>query len=246
MLLYYSEPRTFADEEIQLAVAFGDQVALAIDNARLREQVQQAAATAERDRLARELHDAVTQTLFSASLIAEALPRVWEQSPESGRRGLEELRRLTRGAAAEMRTMLVELRPVALTEKPLGELLRHLTEAMSGRARVPMELSLDGNCRLPPDVQIALYRIVQEALNNIAKHASASQVSVELCCRPQRAVVSVSDDGAGFDPAEILPDRFGLGVMRERAQGIGANLNIDSQPGQGTRILVLWQEKRRG
>jgi signal transduction histidine kinase len=109
-----------------------------------------------------------------------------------------------------------------------------------------MELSLDGNCRLPPDVQIALYRIVQEALNNIAKHASASQVSVELCCRPQRAVVSVSDDGAGFDPAEILPDRFGLGVMRERAQGIGANLNIDSQPGQGTRILVLWQEKRRG
>jgi two-component system nitrate/nitrite sensor histidine kinase NarX len=244
MLLYYSEPRTFADEEIQLAIAFGDQVALAIDNARLREQVVQAAATAERDRLARELHDAVTQSLFSASLIAEAMPHVWEQSPDAGRRGLEELRQLTRGAAAEMRTMLVELRPVALTEKPLGELLRHLAEAMAGRARVPIELSLDGDCRLPPDVQIALYRIVQEALNNVAKYASASQVSVDLFCRPQRAVLTIADDGAGFDPAEILLDRFGLGVMRERAQGIGANLHIESQPGQGTQILVLWQEER--
>jgi two-component system nitrate/nitrite sensor histidine kinase NarX len=246
MLLYYSEPRTFTEEEMELAVAFGDQVALAIDNARLRDQVEKAAAIAERDRLARELHDAVTQTLFSASLIAEAMPRVWEQSPEAGRRGLEELRRLTRGAAAEMRTMLVELRPVALTEKPLGDLVRHLTEAMAGRARVPMDLNLDGNIRLPPDVQIALYRIVQEALNNVAKHASANRVSVDLLCRPQRAVVNIADDGVGFDPAEILLDRLGLGTMRERAQGIGANLNIESQPGKGTQISVLWQEKMGG
>jgi two-component system nitrate/nitrite sensor histidine kinase NarX len=245
MLLYYGKPRAFTDEEIELAVAFRDQVALAIDNAWLREQVERAATTAERDRLARELHDAVTQTLFSASLIAEAMPRVWEQNPEAGRRGLEELRRLTRGAAAEMRTMLIELRPAALIEKPLGELLRHLTEAMTSRTRVPMSLSLDGNCRLPGDVQIALYRIVQEALNNVAKHAGASQVSVDLMCRPHRAEVCIADDGTGFDPAEVLPDRLGLGIMRERAQGIGAGLKIDSQPGRGTQILVLWQDTRR-
>jgi signal transduction histidine kinase len=228
-----------------LAVAFGDQVALAIENARLREQVKVTAATTERESLARDLHDAVTQTLFSASLIAEAMPRVWEQSPEAGRRGLEELRRLTRGAAAEMRTMLVELRPAALTEKPLGELLRHLTEAMTGRTRVPMSLSLDGNCRLPPDVQIALYRIVQEALNNVAKHAAASQVSVDLFYRPERAVLTIADDGVGFDPDEVLPDRLGLGTMRERAQGIQATMSIDSHPGQGTQLLVTWQDIRR-
>jgi two-component system nitrate/nitrite sensor histidine kinase NarX len=246
MLLYYGTPRKFTDEEIELATAFGDQVALAIDNARLREQVEQAATTAERDRLARELHDAVTQTLFSAGLIAEALPRVWERNPEEGRRGLEELRRLTRGAAAEMRTMLVELRPAALTEKPLGELLRHLTDAMIGRARIPIDLSVEGDCVLSPDVQVALYRIVQEALNNVTKHAGASEVLVELRCHPWQAAVSVSDDGHGFDPDDVLPDRFGVGIMRERAQGIGAILEVDSQPGQGTRISVNWQDARRG
>jgi len=238
MLLYYGQTRSFSQEEVDLAVAFGDQVALAIGNDRLREQVEEAATSAERDRLARELHDAVTQTLFSASLIAEAMPRVWEQNPGEGRRGLEELRRLTRGAAAEMRTMLVELRPAALTEKPLGELLRHLTEAMAGRTRVPVDLKVDGDSVLQPDIQIALYRITQEALNNIAKHAGASTVAVDLACRPDRTVLQVSDNGTGFEPENVLPDRFGVGIMRERAQGIGAAILIDSQPGHGTRISV--------
>ncbi len=243
MLLYYGQPRTFSKEEIELAVAYSDQVALAIGNAQLREQVEEAAMSAERHRLARDLHDAVTQTLFSASLIAEAMPSIWEQSPEEGRRGLEELRRLTRSAAAEMRTMLIELRPAALTEKPLGELVRHLTEAAAGRARVAIDLSLDGDCILPPEVQIALYRIVQEALNNIAKHAGANRVSLELYWRPQQARLEISDDGCGFEPADVLPDRFGLGIMFERSQGIGAVLDITSEPGQGTRIAVNWENR---
>jgi signal transduction histidine kinase len=238
MLLYYGEARSFSEEEVDLAVAFGDQVALAIGNDRLRQQVEQAATSAERDRLARELHDAVTQTLFSASLIAEAMPRVWEQNPEEGRRGLEELRRLTRGAAAEMRTMLVELRPAALTEKPLGELLRHLTEAMAVRTRLPVDLRVEGDAVLQPDTQIALYRITQEALNNITKHAGASTVTVDLACRPDRTVLQITDNGSGFEPENVLPDRFGVGIMRERAQGIGAGILIDSKPGQGTRISV--------
>jgi signal transduction histidine kinase len=243
MLLYYGQPRTFSEEEVELAVAYSDQVALAIGNAQLREQVEEAAMSAERQRLARDLHDAVTQTLFSASLIAEAMPSIWEQSPEEGRRGLEELRRLTRSAAAEMRTMLIELRPAALTEKPLGELVRHLTEAVVGRARVAIDLNLDGDCILPPEVQIALYRIVQEALNNIAKHAGANRVSMDLYWRPRQAMLEISDDGCGFELADVLPDRFGLGIMSERAQGIGAVLDITSEPGQGTRLAVSWENR---
>jgi len=241
LLLYYGETRSFSDEEIGLAAAFGEQIALAIGNARLRDQIEAAAATAERERLARELHDAVTQTLFSATLIAEAMPRVWDVDQAQGRRGLEELRALTRGAAAEMRTLLVELRPTALTEKPLGELLRHLTDAMTSRARVPIDLKVQGKCVLSPDVQIALYRIAQEGLNNTAKHAAASQISVALECSRGRALLSVRDDGCGFDTTDILPDRFGVAIMGERAEGIGATLEIGSKPGQGTQIIVRWQ-----
>jgi two-component system nitrate/nitrite sensor histidine kinase NarX len=245
MLLYYGEAHAFSDEEIELAEAFGDQVALAIENARLREQAELAAATAERDRLARELHDAVTQTLFSASLIAEAMPQVWRRSPEEGKRGLAELRRLTRGAAAEMRTMLVELRPAALTEKPLAELLRHLTDAMTSRTRIPIALTVEGDGLLPPDVQVALYRIAQEALNNIAKHAGAKRASVDLQIEGEQAAFCIEDDGCGFELEGVLPDCFGLNIMRERAEGIGAALRIDSQPGDGTKIVVDWRKNGR-
>lgn len=245
ILLYFAEPRQFSDEEIELAVVFANQAALAIENARLRDQVRQAAATAERSRLARDLHDAVTQTLFSASLIAEALPRVWERDPEEGRRGLEELRHLTRGASAEMRTMLLELRPAALTEKPLGELLRHLTEAVTGRTRVPVRLTVQGDSSLPPQVQIAMYRIAQEALNNVAKHAGASEAAVDLHCLPGQVALSVRDDGTGFDPSDVRPDQLGVGIMRERAESVGAALQVTGKPGHGTQVVVIWQSSKR-
>ncbi len=220
-------------------------MALAIENARLREQSELAAATAERDRLARDLHDAVTQTLFSASLIAEAMPHVWRRNPEEGERGLAELRQLTRGAAAEMRTMLVELRPAALTEKPLDELLRHLTEAMTSRTRIPIALTVGGSDLLPPDVQIAMYRIAQEALNNVAKHAGASRASVDLENQADQAALRIEDNGCGFELENVLPDCFGLNIMHERAEGIGADLRIVSQPGDGTKVVVNWQSKGR-
>ena len=242
MLLYYTEPRGFSEDEIELAVAFADQAALAIENSRLRDQVEQSATVAERDRLARDLHDTVTQTIFSASLIAEAMPRVWEHHPEEGRRGLEELRQLTRGALAEMRTLLVELRPAALTEKPLGELLRHLTEAVTSRSRIPVTLTVEGDSSLEPTLQVALYRIAQEALNNVAKHAGATQASVNLHCQPGRVTLHIRDDGRGFAPGDVLPDRLGMGIMRERAENIGAALEVKSQPGCGTQVIVNWQD----
>ncbi len=234
-------PRAFTSDHIDIATEVASSLAVAIRQAKLSEKAQDAAAAEERGRLARELHDAVTQTLFSATLIAEALPQMWERQPEEGRRGLEEVRQLTRGALAELRTLLVELRPAALTEKPIGDLLRQLTEAVSARTRVPIALDVRGNTALPSTVQIALYRITQEALNNVAKHAGAAKVSVALKTESGRAALRVQDDGLGFDPGDVLPDRMGLSIMRERAERIGATCQILSQPGHGTQIVVNWQ-----
>lgn len=213
----------------------------------LRQSEMDKAIAAERSRLARDLHDAVTQTLFSASLIAEALPTLWEKDQEEGRRHLEELRRLTRGALAEMRTLLLELRPAALVEADLGDLLRQLAEAVTGREGIPIAVTVEGQCTLPHDVHITLYRIAQEALNNVVKHAKAGQAAVSLRCltlgsaaAPETIVeLCVGDDGRGFDPQCIPSDGLGLDIMRERAQSIGATLTITSQPGHGTQVQVV-------
>ena len=180
LMLYYVEPRKFSDEEIELAVMFGDQAVLAIENAGLRAQAERTAVAAERNRIARDLHDSVTQTLFSATLIAEVLPKLVERNGNEGMRRLEELRQLTRGALAEMRTLLLELRPATLIEVSIEELLRQLTEAARGRARIPIELQVQVTAPLPPDVKVAFYYIAQEALNNVAKHARAGSAYVNL------------------------------------------------------------------
>jgi PAS domain S-box-containing protein len=210
------------------------------DQKRAEEQLEQAATTAERERLARELHDAVTQVLFSASLIADTLPRVWERHPEEGQCGLEELRRLTHGALAEMRTLLLELRPGALSEQKLGVLLRQLTDGMMARTRMPVTTTVAGDNSLPTEVRIALYRIAQEALNNIAKHARASQATVSLDNEPDCVTLRISDDGRGFDPSSVQAHQLGMKIMHERAQAIGASFKATSQPGQGTEIVVMW------
>ncbi len=241
LILYYREPRKFSAEEIELAASVGDQTALAIENARLRTQVERTAVAAERSRIARDLHDSVTQTLFSASLIAEVLPRLWERNrPESEKR-LDELRQLTRGALAEMRTLLLELRPATLIEVEISELLRQLTEAITGRARVPITLDMQGSGPLPPDVKIAFYHIAQEALNNVAKHARAGHAAVTFKRRPDRAHLTVKDDGRGFVIDKVTPEHLGLSIMHERAEAIGARLEIESRLGHGTTVTVAWR-----
>ena len=219
---------------------------LNLANERLRDKAALDAVTAERTRLARDLHDAVTQTLFSTTLIADVLPDIWEMNVAEGKRRLEELRLLTRGALAEMRTLLVELRPNALVEVPLPTLLRQLVEALSGRAKVKIELNADvdpaGGRKLPADVQVGLYRIAQEALNNVVKHAGASEAVVTL--RMGDVVrLTVADNGKGFDPSAVTADHLGLKIMRERAETIGAKLSVYSEPGEGTQISAVWEEK---
>jgi signal transduction histidine kinase len=211
----------------------------------LRQSEMEKAVTAERNRLARELHDAVTQTLFSASLIAEVLPRVWQADQEQGRQQLEEVRVLTRGALAEMRALLIELRPGALAKANMRDLLGQLGRAMTGRTGVPVTVVVQGECSIPPAVQLAFYRIAQEALNNVAKHADATRVEVEFHCEPGRIKLSIGDDGQGFDLQGVSPGHFGLGIMRERAAAIDADLQLDSQPGKGARITVDWRENTK-
>jgi len=209
-------------------------------NELLQKKAAQEAVVAERTRLARDLHDAVTQTLFSATLIADVLPDIWDLNQNEGYKRLEELRQLTRGALAEMRTLLVELRPNALVDVALPVLLRQLTEAMIGRARIKISLNIEGDQKLPPEVQVGLYRITQEALNNIGKHARASQALVNL--RLENPVrLTIEDDGVGFDPGLVTADHLGLKIMRERAESIGAKFSIYSEPGEGTQITFIWQ-----
>jgi len=243
LMLYFTEPRKFSPEEIELATAVGDQAALAIENARLRTQVERAAVTAERNRIARDLHDSVTQTLFSATLIAEVLPRVARTSQDESERLLQELRQLTRGALAEMRTLLLELRPATLGEVDINELLRQLTEGVTGRARMPIALTIEGDSQLSPDVKVAFYHIAQEALNNVAKHARASQAEVHLEGDQHLATLTISDNGRGFVLEEVTPEHLGITIMRERAQDIDATLEIKSRTLAGTEVVVTWTRR---
>lgn len=236
-------PGFFTQQHAERLQDFTNQAAVAIKNARAYEQAQALAAAEERQRLARDLHDAVSQTLFSANVMAETLPRLIESDTQAVAQGLNRLARLTKGALAEMRALLVELRPTALTETELRVLLGHLINGLRARTDAAIELNVAGNSYvLPPDVQIALYRIVQEALNNVLKHANAQHIIVTLTYRPSRVMLSVIDDGRGFDMKAIPADHMGVRIMHERAQAIGAHIELDSAPGDGTSLTVSWSE----
>jgi len=243
--LDYNEPPKFTDDDLGVATSFGDQAALAIENARLREQMERSAVAAERSRLARELHDSVTQSLFAASLTAEALAQAPDHSSAETRRGLRDVETLTRGALAEMRTLLLEMRPGALAQSHLGDLLEHLVQATQARTRTTISLTVCDTRPLPADVTVALYRIAQEALNNVVRHSGAVRARAELTGSNEAVELVVGDDGKGFDPAAVGPEQLGLRIMRERAEAVGGGLEIDSEVGRGTVVTVTWSAGRR-
>jgi len=243
MTFFSRQPRQLERDLLRVLDTVGSQIGLFVERKRAeqaeREQARVVAGMEERQRLARDLHDSVTQSLFSASVIAEMLPLLWTRKPEQILPSLDELHHLTRDALSEMRALLVELRPSALVHGDLAELLRNLTDTLKCRTDIRATLKVQVSGVLPADEQIALYRITQEALNNITKHAGASRVSVCLTADEDRIRLTIEDDGKGFDMTSMFPNHFGLEVMRERAEGIGATLTMESAVGCGTRLNVV-------
>lgn len=242
IVLYYTQAREFSEEEIGLAVSFADQVALAIENARLFDQAEQAGILEERQRLARELHDSVTQALYGVTMFAEAAARsLTAGKVDLATDHLNELRSTAQEALQEMRLLLFELRPPVLEEEGLVTALQIRLEAVERRSGLVTELKVEGDeeLSLPAKVEDGLYRIAQEALNNALKHAQAQRISVCLNLDPHNVTLEIADDGRGFDPVTIR-ERAGLGLrgMKERAVQLGACLTINSQPDHGTKIKV--------
>ena len=203
-------------------------------------QAQETAIAEERGHIARDLHDVVTQILFSINLIAISLPRLWKRDPAAAERSTNELQRLTRGALAEMRILLRELRPHTIAEADLGLLLTQLSHSISARHDIEVDLQVCSESYLPLEVHVALYRIAQEATTNITKHAEASHLEVSLEQDDKEVRMTITDDGKGFDIKEVPSESMGLGIMQERADAIGADLVVDGRPGAGTTLAVTW------
>jgi len=230
-------PRT---EDLALLSSIGKQVGLAVENARLYDQAEQSAALSERARLARELHDSVTQSLYSVTLYAEAAARLLDSGRGPEARGhLYELGDTAQEALKEMRLLIYELRPTALEKGGLADALQARLEAVEARGGMRADITVEGEEHLPALLQRELYQIAHEALNNVLKHSRAHAVAVELHFRESETVLDIRDDGVGFDPKRS-GDSGGLGLasIRERAVRIGGTLKLESKPGKGTHICI--------
>jgi signal transduction histidine kinase len=235
--LHHSLPNFYAARHRRLATAFADQVAVAIENARLFEQAQELAAVKERERLARELHDSVTQSLYAMTLYAAAATR----SLEAGRLGkasehVAQLREGAHEALRDMRLLIFELRPPELVREGLAAALQARLKAVEARVGLKTEFEAHGEDRLFPQVEEGLYRIAQEALNNVLNHARARNVLVSLRHDANSATLVISDDGIGFDPAS--QSGTGLRGIAERAALLGGSVEVSSAPGKGTTLKV--------
>jgi len=235
--------RTLTSEELALLAGIGRQIGLAVENARLYDQAEAAAATAERNRLARELHDSVTQSLFSVTLYAEAAVRLIEGgNAQEAADHVRSLRDTSQDALREMRLLIFELRPPALAKTGLADALQARLRAVEARGGVQSELEVSGTERLPLALQEELYHVTQEILNNVLKHAHAQHVRVQIeLCDPD-ICLEIRDDGVGFDPATAAEaGGMGLRGVRERAQKLGGTLEVESAPGRGTVVRLKFR-----
>lgn len=232
--------REFTTADQQLIEVLAAHAAIAIENARLFEQSRELSVVEERNRLARDLHDSVSQTLFSAVFTAEAAEALIDKDPAQARAQVRRLKDLSSEALKEMRALIFELRPAELEADGLASALRKHVDVLSRVYKTDIELDVDGDVRLPPRTERELFRIAQEALSNAMKHAAAAQVRVALDIRHSTATLSVADDGTGFDPdaPRVRSAHLGLTSMEERATSIGGTIRVESQPGKGTEVLV--------
>lgn len=243
LTLAHDQPNHYGEDHVRLATAMAAQAAIAIENAGLYEQAQQAAAHEERARLARELHDSVTQALFSMTMHARAAQmaalgsNLDPKGPVIG--NLEQLAQLTQVALAEMRALIFELRPEALREEGLAAALRRYAKALSAREGLAIEID-SPETRIPLSVEVEqqLYALAREALHNAVKHSHSDRVCVRLEVKGSSVRLEVQDWGTGFDAVGLYPGHLGLETMTERARIIGGNLEIISRPGAGTRVTA--------
>ena len=194
----------------------------------------------ERARLAQDLHDSVTQTIFAANTIAEMLPQMLTRGPEKTAEYMTELSQLTRGAMAEMRILMIELRPGALARTELGVLIKQLCDAVAGSTRVLVKFSATEKLILQESKQIAFYRVAQAALDNSARYARASHIEVRLSKQDRTVELYVHDNGRGFDPHDTMAEnQIGIKSMQDHADRVGAHLTVFSKPGEGTTITLV-------
>jgi signal transduction histidine kinase len=243
LALYYQQAQDFTEEHVHLAQSVAHQAALAIESARLREQAGLSAALAERSRLARELHDSVTQSLYSVALYGEAAARMLTDGKNTEAASLlRELSQTAQEALREMRLLIFQLRPPSVEKSGLMGALQARLDAVELRGLSQASLEVEG-VELAPLAPIAIqeevYNIAQEALNNVLRHSKAKNVLVNLRFAETSIEVDVRDDGTGFD-LQTASSRGGLGLpgVRERAAKIDAKLEIESQPGKGTRVSL--------
>lgn len=238
----FSMPRTFDETERRFLLSIADYCAQALERSLLAEQAKEAVALQERHRFARDLHDSVSQVLFASTTIAESMPRLWEHSSEKTLERLNKVAALNRAAMAEMRVLLLELRPESIAKTPLPNLLTQLVLAAKGHKSIETDLKIEvDEFNVDADVVTTFYRIAQESINNILKHSQATRLEVAFIqSAPQKFRLSITDNGTGFDPSSMSQCGLGLQFMRERAETISAKLNIESQAEAGTRITVEW------
>ena len=232
--------RQFSVEEISLLTSIGDQLGIAVENARLRQKAEQAAVLEERERLARELHDSITQLLYSMNLFAKSGRNAYHYG-DIGELGhcLTELGEIGQQALREMRLLVFELRPPALAQYGLSGALQRRLDTVERRVGVEAQLLADEAIALPEQIEEGLYHIAIQALNNALKHARATSVTVSIDADKEGVQFEVADNGSGFDP-HAVEGKGGLGLvnMRERAERLGGVLTIASTPGRGTRVSV--------
>ena len=239
LALAHSQTNYYNASRVDLTMAFANQAAVAIENARLYAKSRKLAALEERQKLARDLHDSVSQTLYGIVLGARTARTLLDREPAKAVESVDYVLSLADAGLAEMRALIFELRPESLQTEGLVTALGKLVNALGARYRLEVTLET-GN---EPDISIepkeSLYRIAQEAMNNIAKHARANHVDVKLIDANGQLLLSISDDGAGFDTSAGFPGHLGLHTMRERAEKVGGTFNIESAQNAGTRIQVM-------
>ncbi len=232
--------RAFDDGDVALLTFIADQIGVVVENARLHRQAEQLAVVRERERLARELHDSVTQSLYSLTLLAEASQRLLGSGdPDRAGEYTGRLGEIAEQALKEMRLLVYQLRPLVLKREGLVGALQQRLDAVEKRAGVDARLLVEGTLDLPGTVEEGLYRIAQEALNNALKHAVPRSVFLRIRAEAGRVVLEVEDDGRGFEPTAVS-DKGGMGLtsMRERAERLGGSYALVSAPGDGTTVRV--------